>query len=232
MLTEWSTESALWSWLRLSEEEPPLRSTQLSHLRPSCHSWRLRTNLSCFKAVKFHLAETPHSASARLPLTMRTCDMIRRTMFETIHHFQQLSSCAGSSSCGVYFNTAPSDTAGLFFGATHLQANTDANLGVAKGFLADSNSTVSYDMATSNQGMFTSGSAINNYWSDTTAMVSVCGAYVRLCELDRVTFSQSHLWHVCCLAYQQRHLLVLLCLRTARFVTCDHLLHTGQPPFR
>jgi len=76
----------------------------------------------------------------------------------------------GTSSCGVYFNTAPSDSAGLFFGATHLQANTDANLGVAKGFLADSNSTVSYDMATSNQGMFSSGSAINNYWSDTTAM--------------------------------------------------------------
>merc|ERR1712166_173080 len=102
--------------------------------------------------------------------------ILKRTMFETIHHFQQLSSCVGTSSCGVYFNTAPSDTAGLFFGATHLQANTDANLGVAKGFLADSNSTVTYDMATSNQGMFSSGSAINNYWSDTTAMDNLRGA--------------------------------------------------------
>jgi len=91
-------------------------------------------------------------------------------MFDTIHHFQQLSSCVGDHSCNIYFNTAPSDTAGLFFGGTHLQNGTDTALGVGKGFLADSNSTVSYAMTGSDQGMFTSGSAINNYWSDTTAM--------------------------------------------------------------
>ena len=91
-------------------------------------------------------------------------------MFDTIHHFQQLSSCVGTNSCGVTFNTAPADTAGLFFGGTHLQASTDATLGTAKGWLADSNSTVSYAMTGSDQGMFSSSSAINNYWSDTTAM--------------------------------------------------------------
>ena len=97
-------------------------------------------------------------------------------MFDTIHHFQQLSSCVGDNSCGVYFNTAPSDTAGLFFGGTHLQANTSVQLGVAKGFLADSNSTVTYAMTGSDQGMFTSGSAINNFWADTTAMDNIRGA--------------------------------------------------------
>ncbi len=101
---------------------------------------------------------------------------------------------------GVYFNTAPSDVAGLFFGATHLQNSSAADVGVAKGFLADSNSTVDYSMTGSNQvcplrqktlylrpcplcarsshessyqcwqGMFTNGSAINNFWSDTTLM--------------------------------------------------------------
>ena len=91
-------------------------------------------------------------------------------MFDTIHHFQQLSSCVGDNSCGVYFNTSPGDESGLFFGATHLQANTDSAMGVGKGFLADSNSTVSYEMTGSDQGMFTSGSAINNFWSDTTLM--------------------------------------------------------------
>ena len=92
-------------------------------------------------------------------------------MFEHVHHFQQLSSCVGSNSCGVYFNTAPSDTAGLFFGGTHLQNSTSADLGVSKNWLADSiQGLTTYNMATSDQGMFTSGSAINNYWSDTTAM--------------------------------------------------------------
>ena len=97
-------------------------------------------------------------------------------MFDTIHHFQQLSSCVGDNSCGVYFNTSPSDTAGLFFGGTHLQANTSASLGVGKGFLADSNSTVTYAMTGSDQGMFSSGSAINNFWSDTTTMDNLRGA--------------------------------------------------------
>ena len=92
-------------------------------------------------------------------------------MFEHVHHFTQLSSCVGSNSCGVYFNTSPSDTAGLYFGATHLQNSTNADLGVSKNWLADSiQGLTTYNMATSNQGMFTSGSAINNYWSDTTAM--------------------------------------------------------------
>merc|ERR1711865_90368 len=68
------------------------------------------------------------------------------------------------------------DSAGLFFGATHLQANTDTALGVGKGFLADSNSTVTYAMTGSDQGMFSSGSAINNLWSDTTAMDNLRGA--------------------------------------------------------
>merc|ERR1712205_107430 len=77
----------------------------------------------------------------------------------------------GSNSCGVYFNTSPSDSAGLFFGGTHLQNSTNADLGVSKNWLADSiQGLTTYNMATSNQGMFTSGSAINNYWSDTTAM--------------------------------------------------------------
>jgi hypothetical protein len=85
-------------------------------------------------------------------------------MFDTIHHFQQLDSCVGSNSCGVYFNTAPSDTNGLSFGATHLAS------GGTKAWLADSNSTVTYDMGTTTQGMWSSGTGINAYWSDTTAM--------------------------------------------------------------
>jgi len=80
-------------------------------------------------------------------------------MFETIHHFQQLSSCTGSS-CGVYFNTAPNDGGGLYFGATHLQGGyipggtsevpQTEHLG-ANSWLSDSNSTVDYNMATSDQ---------------------------------------------------------------------------------
>ena len=85
-------------------------------------------------------------------------------MFDTIHHFQQLGSCVGCNSCGVYFNTAPSDTNGISFGATHLAS------GGTKGWLADSNSTVTYDMGTTTQGMWSSGTGINTYWSDTTAM--------------------------------------------------------------
>jgi len=38
---------------------------------------------------------------------------------------------------GVYFNTAPSDTNGLFFGGTHLQNSSATDTGVGKGFLAD-----------------------------------------------------------------------------------------------
>jgi hypothetical protein len=85
-------------------------------------------------------------------------------MFDTIHHFQQLDSCVGSNSCGVCFNTAPGDTNGLPFGATHLAS------GGHKAWLADSNSTVTYDMGTATQGMWSDGKGINAYWSDTTDM--------------------------------------------------------------
>ena len=133
-------------------------------------------------------------------------------MFEHLHHFQQLltfdndgdslqirglapgSSCVGTNSCGALFNTAPSDTAGLWFGATHLQS-TDSygnsevyNQG--KGWLSDdvglSLFTSDADAAVagseagmirgghflvgSNQGMYSNFSSINAYWSDTTAM--------------------------------------------------------------
>ena len=79
-------------------------------------------------------------------------------MFDTLHHFQQLSSCVGTNSCGV---GAPT-----LFGATAITATN-----VNENWLADSiQGTTSLAMTGSDQGMFTSGSAINNYWSDTTAM--------------------------------------------------------------
>ena len=78
-------------------------------------------------------------------------------MFDAIHHFQQLSSCVGANSCGV---GAPT-----LFGATAI-TNTDA----AKAWLDDSNSTVSYAMTGSDQGMFNSYAAISAFWSDTTKM--------------------------------------------------------------
>jgi hypothetical protein len=109
-------------------------------------------------------------------------------MFETIHHFTQLSTasgistsfstCVGDNSCGVYFNTAPSDTNGLFFGATHLQNSSATDTGVGKGFLADSDNGngPTFSMTGSDQGMYTDGSAINNFWADTTAMDNLRGA--------------------------------------------------------
>ena len=106
-------------------------------------------------------------------------------MFEHIHHFQQLSSCVGSNSCGAYFNTAPSDTNGLWFGATHLQGGYNTPLEnktlAGKFWLNDSNSTTvwgtdQYNMAGSNQGMFSSFSSINTFWSDTTNMDNLRGA--------------------------------------------------------
>ena len=79
-------------------------------------------------------------------------------MFEHIHHFQQLSSCVGTNSCGV---GAPT-----LFGAT---AITSTN--VAENWLADSiQGTTSLAMTGSDQGMFNSYAAISAYWSDTTAM--------------------------------------------------------------
>ena len=78
-------------------------------------------------------------------------------MFHDVLHLQQLSSCVGDNSCGI---GSP-----VLFGAT---AITDTN--VAEAWLGDDKTGGLSNMATSNQGMFTSGSAINNYWSDTTAM--------------------------------------------------------------
>jgi len=78
-------------------------------------------------------------------------------MFDAIHHFQQLSSCVGAKSCGI---GAPT-----LFGATAI-TNTDAS----KAWLDDSNSTVSYAMTGSDQGMFNSYAAISAFWSDTTKM--------------------------------------------------------------
>jgi len=106
-------------------------------------------------------------------------------MFENIHHFQQLSSCVGSNSCGVYFNTAPGDTNGLWFGATHLQhynTPTAREAFTGKIWLNDSQSNTIFDNSSqkfllgSNQGMFTYGSGINAFWADTTNMDNLRGA--------------------------------------------------------
>jgi hypothetical protein len=86
-------------------------------------------------------------------------------MFDTIHYFQKLGSCVGCNSCGVYFNTAlVTPTGSRSEPPTHLAS------GGHKSWLADSNSTVTLDMGTTNQGMWSSGSGINAYWSDTTVM--------------------------------------------------------------
>jgi hypothetical protein len=84
-------------------------------------------------------------------------------MFDTIHHFQQLSSCVGTNSCGV--GVLPVADGGLLFGATSI---TSTN--VAEGWLDDSNSTTVYAMTGSDQGMFNSYAAISATWADTTAM--------------------------------------------------------------
>ena len=65
----------------------------------------------------------------------------RHTMFEVFHHFSQLSSCVGTNSCGV---GAP-----VQFGATTIDSTN-----VNENYLSDSNSTTSYAMTGSNQGMF------------------------------------------------------------------------------
>jgi len=80
-------------------------------------------------------------------------------MFETIHHFQQLSSCVGSNSCGI---GSP-----VTFGAT---AITSTN--VNENYLVDDvmSAATTYAMTGSDQGMFNSYAAISAYWSDTTDM--------------------------------------------------------------
>ena len=84
-------------------------------------------------------------------------------MFDTIHHFQQLSSCVGTNSCGVGVSRAPGS--GLLFGATSIKAWP-----VAEAWLDDSNSTTVYAMTGSDQGMFNSYASISATWADTTAM--------------------------------------------------------------
>ena len=79
----------------------------------------------------------------------------------------------------------PSDTAGLWFGATHLQNYNNVNTNsvmAGKVWLNDSNSTTTtasgygYSMADSRQGMFSYGSSINAFWADTTLMDNLRGA--------------------------------------------------------
>jgi hypothetical protein len=86
-------------------------------------------------------------------------------MFDTIHHFQQLSSCVGINSCGV------GTTGGLLFGATSI---TSTN--VAEAWLDDSNSTTVFAMTGSDQGAYNSYAAISAEWADTTAMDNIRGA--------------------------------------------------------
>ena len=86
-------------------------------------------------------------------------------MFDTIHHFQQLSSCVGTNSCGV------GTTGGLLFGATSI---TSTN--VAEAWLDDSNSTTVFAMTGSDQGAYNSYAAISAEWADTTAMDNIRGA--------------------------------------------------------
>jgi len=90
-------------------------------------------------------------------------------MFDTIHHFQMLSSCVGSNSCGVGVQSVANG--GLLFGATSITATN-----VAEGWLDDSNSTTVYSMSSSDQGMFNSYAAISAEWADTTAMDNIRGA--------------------------------------------------------
>ena len=74
-------------------------------------------------------------------------------MFEVIHHFSQLSSCVGTNSCGV---GAP-----VQFGATTIDSTN-----VNENYLSDSNSTTSYAMTGSNQGMFNDYASVNAFWSE------------------------------------------------------------------
>ncbi|EKX48182.1 hypothetical protein GUITHDRAFT_106261 [Guillardia theta CCMP2712] len=89
-------------------------------------------------------------------------------MFHDIVHFQSLSSCVGSASCGVGTSY---DTDGIYFGATNISS---AN--VAESWLADSESAVTFSMSGSNQGAYNNYAAINTFWSDTTAMDNLRGA--------------------------------------------------------
>jgi hypothetical protein len=88
--------------------------------------------------------------------------MSQNTMFEVIHHFSQLSSCVGTNSCGV---GAP-----VQFGATTIDSTN-----VNENYLSDSNSTTSYAMTGSNQGMFNDYASINAFWSEFALRVQKLG---------------------------------------------------------
>jgi hypothetical protein len=75
-------------------------------------------------------------------------------MFGDLHHFQQLSSCIGSNSCGI---GAP-----VTFGAVSI---TSTNVGET--WLTDDQVAT---MTGSDQGMYNSYASISAAWSDTTAM--------------------------------------------------------------
>jgi hypothetical protein len=97
-------------------------------------------------------------------------------MFEVIHNFTQLSSCVGSSSCGV--------------GGTVTFGATDINTATGKGFLADvdNGNGSTFTMWGSNQGMYNTYAGINAYWSDTTLMVRTlcCSTVLSLTDLCAV----------------------------------------------
>ena len=86
-------------------------------------------------------------------------------MFESIHHFQQLSSCVGSNSCGI---GSP-----VNFGATTINS---AN--VHENWLVDDiqSAATTYSMTGSDQGMFNDYAAIATCWYDTTNMDNLRGA--------------------------------------------------------
>jgi hypothetical protein len=86
-------------------------------------------------------------------------------MFETVHHFQQLSSCVGSNSCGI---GSP-----VNFGATTINS---AN--VHENWLVDDiqSAATTYSMTGSDQGMFNDYAAIATCWYDTTNMDNLRGA--------------------------------------------------------
>ena len=90
-------------------------------------------------------------------------------MFETIHHFQQLSSCIGT--CG-WGDAADKNVS---FGAAFMD---DKN--VEEKWLVDNVpmhvKKKDFSMAGSNQGMFNNYSAIHTTWADTTAMDNLRGA--------------------------------------------------------
>merc|ERR1712216_343436 len=81
-----------------------------------------------------------------------------RTMFDSIHRFQQLSSCIGSP---------------VTWGATSI-TSTNVN----ENWLGDDvmSAATTYAMTGSDQGMFNSYAAISTYWTDTTNMDNLRGA--------------------------------------------------------